>query len=87
MPGSSFRSSVKYRDQLFVLCASGILNSGLAARFDCDACVEISDVEKFTARLKTALCRQPQVKLGTFRRAAVTYYRTADPPKSGVGFA
>ena len=81
MPGWSMHSSVKHPEHLFVFCTSGRLTIDLARKFGCDACVEIGDVGKFVARLRTALKRQPQVKLATLRHGDVEYYQTALPPQ------
>ena len=80
MPGWSMDAGVKSPDKVFVYCTSLVLSAKLAAKFACDACVEIGDIEKFVLRLKTALRRLPRVKLATLRHGEVEYYRTAEPP-------
>jgi len=81
LPGGSLRSSVKNPDKLFIFCTSQRLSADLASKFGSDACVEIMDVDRFVARLRTWLRRRPRVKLKTLRHDAVTYYRTAEPPR------
>ncbi len=78
--GSSMRSSVKHPEQVFVFCASHVLTSELAVRFSADACIEIADAEKLSARLRGVLRWTPHVKMRTFRAGPVTYYSTAEPP-------
>ena len=82
MPGSSFRSSVKDPDKLFVFCTSQAFERDLAVKFGCDACVEISDTEKFALRLRGALRPNPRVKLNTLRHDPVKYYLTDNPPEA-----
>jgi len=77
----SFRSSVKEPDKLFICSTSIMLTADLAQKFQSDACVEIADVGKFVARLRTALRRKPRVKLKTLIHDKVTYYRTENPPE------
>jgi hypothetical protein len=77
----AFRSSVKYPDRIFVFSTSMLLSADLAVAFQCDACVEIMDISKFVARLKTALRREPRVKLRTLIHDNVTYYDPRDPPE------
>jgi hypothetical protein len=81
MPGGSLRSSVKNPDKLFVFCTSHVLDTDLAVKFGSDACVEITDVGMFVARVRTALRRNPRVKLNTLIHGDVEYYRTAEPPQ------
>ena len=75
-PGSSFRSSVKNPDKLFVFCTSQAFERDLAVKFGCDTCVEIADAEKFVLRLRGALRPHPRVKLNTLRCGPVKYYLT-----------
>jgi hypothetical protein len=82
IPASSLRSSFKAPEQAFVFCTSQSFSAELAAKFGADACVEILDVETFLARLRTALRRNPRVKLATLRNSPVTYYDTALPPEA-----
>ena len=81
-PGSSFRSSVKDPDKLFVFCTSQAFERDLAMKFGCDACVEIADAEKFALRLRGALRLNPRVKLNTLRREAVRCYPTDNPTET-----
>ena len=82
VPGSSFRSSVKDPDKLFVFCTSQAFERDLAVKFGCDACVEISDTEKFALRLRGALRPNARVKLNTLRHDPVKYYLTDNPPEA-----
>ncbi len=79
--GWSFRSSMKALDEIFVYCTSTVLSADLAREFESDACVEIADIEKFVARLRTAARRRPRVKLETLRQGHVTCYCTDQPPE------
>jgi hypothetical protein len=79
-PGFSMRSTVKHPDQVFVFCASHALKPELAEKFSSDACVEIADAAKLAARVKTAVRKNPRVKMPTFRAGTVSYYDTAQPP-------
>jgi hypothetical protein len=79
---TAMRSRVKHPEQLFVFCTSRTLTKDLARKFEADACVEIGDVGKFTTRLRTALRRNPRVKLKTLLTGDVEYYRTAEPPEA-----
>ena len=60
--GTSLRSSATHPDELFIFSTSQRLTVDLAAKFEADACVEITDTRPFVARLKTALRRIPRVK-------------------------
>lgn len=82
VPGSAFRSSVKNPEKLFVFCTSLALRRELADTFDCDAAVEIADVEKFMLRLKGALRPNPRVKMNTVTQGDVKYYLTENPPEA-----
>lgn len=80
LPGSSMRSTVKHPEQVFIFCASRALKPELALKFSADACVEITDADKFRARLRAVLHRNPRVKMRTFRGGPVSYYDSVDPP-------
>lgn len=80
LPGS-FRPSVKYPERIFVFSTSMLLSADLALAFQCDACVEIMDRSKFITRLRTALRREPRVKLRTLIHGNVTYYDPPNPPE------
>jgi hypothetical protein len=77
----SFRSSVKEPEKLFIFSTSTLLSADLAWRFQADACIEITDIGTFVARLRTALRRKPRAKLKTLIHEKVTYYRIEDPPR------
>jgi hypothetical protein len=80
LPGFSMHSTVKHPDEVFVFCASHALKPELAVKFSADACVEIADADTLAARVKTALRKNPRVKMRTFRAGPVSYYDTAQPP-------
>jgi len=77
----SFRSSVKDPDKLFIYSTSTLLSADLARKFQADACVEITDIGTFVARLKTALRRRPHAKLKTLIHGKVKYYNTENSPE------
>ncbi len=81
MLGGSVRSGVTHPDKFFIFCASQRLTVDLAVKFAADTCVEIMDVSRFVARLRTALRRNPRVKLNTLIHDTVEYYRTEEPPR------
>lgn len=81
LPGS-FRSGVREPDNLFIFSTSTFLSGALASKFQADACVEIADIFKFLARLRTALRRGHRAKLKTLRHGKITYYSTNNPPEA-----
>jgi len=80
IPLSEFRASAKNLDVLFVFCTSLELRPDLALKFGADACVEVMDLGRFVDRLKTAIRRDPRVKLKTLMHGEVEYYETGEPP-------
>jgi hypothetical protein len=79
---ATFVSSV-VANEIFVFCASESLSEELAREFDCDACVEICDVKRFTRRLQAAVRALPGSH--ALIRRPVSYYEDADPV--GVNWA
>lgn len=75
---SSLLTTVRRPDLCFVFCASLVCDPYLARKFGTNCCVEITDPERFYALLRTALRRNPRVKLATLRRGPVEYYDSTE---------
>jgi len=75
----AFESTANERD-IFVFCASTIFSSELAAKFQASACVEITDLPRFIAGIRSALLRRPSIKSKTLVHREVKYYAPDQPP-------
>ena len=74
---AAFVSSAR-AEAMFVFCASQVLSPELACEFASDTCIEITDVETFSARLQIAVAAEPGSNVLLHR--AVSYYDDSDPP-------
>ena len=81
LPSHSFQSKARRRDHIFVYSTS--IERGLTQFNDPivpNACVEIHDPEKLTARIKATLGRWATVRAATLIHDQVCYWSPADSP-------
>lgn len=75
----SFESTAN-EDDIFIFCLSTVLSAELAAQFQANACVEITNPTKLIAGVRAALLRRPSVKSKMLVHGEVKYYMPDEPP-------
>ena len=75
----AFEAQARERD-ILVFCLSTVLSAELAAEFNADACVEITEPDDFLHRLRRALVARPSLKGTPLINDAISYYDPEFPP-------
>ncbi len=81
LPETFSLESTARTSEIFVFCASTLLNPALADEFQSDTCIEILDEVKLISRIRAALLLRARVRPPkTLLHGPVTYYDSAEPP-------
>jgi hypothetical protein len=75
----AFEAKVQERE-IFIFCLSTILSAELAAEFNADVCVEVTEPEGFVAAVQRALLSRPSLKSRRLVHGHVSYYEPETPP-------
>jgi hypothetical protein len=75
----AFEAKVQDRE-IFVFCLSTCRSPELAAEFNADVCVELTEPESFVAAIQQTLVSRPSLKSKRLVHGLVTYYEPEAPP-------
>jgi hypothetical protein len=74
-----FEAKVQDRE-IFVFCLSACRSPELAAEFNADVCIELTEPESFVAAIQQTLLSRPSLKSKRVVHGLVTYYEPEAPP-------
>lgn len=80
---SSFLNSTN-SDLIYIFCLSQSLGDNLYEEFQCDVCIEVTDVDEFIRRVRMTVKRLVSLHKTGLLHAPVSYYEPNKPPEFDI---